>query len=297
MATWEIENFGTLSITNNQVCFVDHYTKWKYTSDMPYFEYVDPAIIPNIIQKSIRKYTIQIENNKEEVNITVPYKIYGKENKLYFKLALIEKYIIDKVEVAQSIITLQHKLDNLMKIFQDNETILLFPTIDPVDFIKFVKMYCIFEELPAYKNKQGQDIPQYLKHTITHNYRPPNTNEIIFNNGRKDHTGYGSDNTITIDLNVGRLNLINIFVEHLDKIDYKWCSRVICSYLSLKYMYNYKNGVLMNKNKKYMYLSNNEWTYRFNYDTTKYKYIINEEHAKIYDNNIIIHEVVEFEKW
>ena len=83
-----------------------------------------------------------------------------------------------------------------------------------------------------------------------------------------------------------------------------WYYRIMCSYLSLRYMYNYIDGKLVDKNKRYLFTSNNK---SFSFDTSVYKYTLNTEYFEKYmpegyqtdhmTKNNKIQEVTEFEKW
>ena len=302
--TWTIVDICELSMTNNQLTFIDNYTKWKYVADIPYFEYIDPSIIPNIINESIIQSTIQIEknkDNKEEINISVPYKIYGKTGYLVFKLNLVEKYIIDKIEVSENILTLHHKLNKLMAIFEDNEAFLLFPKIDHIDFMKFVKMYIIFSEKEPFRGKNGGQYSGHKEHAILHYKYKYYYNQINFYDDKEKakNPNYDSGFEFCIYLKSHKASLFNAIISNISNSNHRWYGRIIKTYLSLRYMYNYIPDNLIDKNKRYIQLSTAENNV-YDYDIAKYKYTINEEYIKKYSNegsNEVIHEVNDFEKW
>ena len=195
-----------------------------------------------------------------------------------------------------------HNLDKIIEIINNNEAFLLFPNIDPIDFMKFVDMYCIFQKTENIRISDGHNICGYEKHGIKYiesNNKLSYNHICFYENINKYDARNTSGSVFHINLNINKIDAFRNFISYYDGGS-KWVSLIILSYLSLRYMYNYHNGILIEKNKRYIHINTYNGFQHYKMNELKYKYKIGQDYLNKYtigNKSLIIHEVYEFEKW
>ena len=317
---WNIQDIGILVITESEICFYEKNEKnennennenHQYVSDMSDFIFFDTDILLMIVELAIQKNTIQFQKQNDSLTIICPY--YTKyDGHTDIRFNLIKSDLNNDIEIYPNNIY-KYKSQSqyykpssmLINVFSADEPLLLFPGIDPIDFMKFVDTYCIFQ-------RQKYSVGEYnltYKLRIQHNYEKYGKykkNELVFIKDIDHPNEINNKKPFTLNLNENKVNqFINITKMYDNYFRWTtWYYTIICSYLSLRYMYNYIDGKLVDKNKRYLFTSNSK---SFSFNTSVYNYTLNTEYFEKYmpvgytidhitkDNQI--QEVYEFEKW
>ena len=269
--------------------FINLQNKTLYNGEIPIFDYVDPDIIPDIINDSIKSNTIQVFNDIEKncIYIDVLYHNYSKVRKLYFILSLNNEYISETILTQLKLnpsftfstqITNQPNQPNStnqLNLVYSLNTPLNTPLnaqpneyIDPIIKMPSIDLYDLWAFIKTYY----PDIPCHIY---------PEYKSIIYINGM-----CFTNNKYMLYSHINDLSSPNTIIK---------------TYLSMKYCYNIDlSGLINYKNKKILYEFISNVDKKNIFSVNKKNIILNDTIIQKYpiDGGLIkMYDIIDYDNW